>query len=52
MAQAPDLADAIAGLERFGATWNPGAVIDEESGLTADDVDAVVDFVGDFPTSD
>ena len=37
-----DLATAIAHLKEFRATWNPGDVIDEESGLTADDLDCIL----------
>lgn len=52
MDQAPDLNDALARLAAFRATWNPGDAIDEESGLTADDLDVVIAFVNDFPSSD
>lgn len=34
--------DALARLVRFRQSWNDGDVIDEESGLTADDLDAVI----------
>lgn len=52
MDQAPDLNDAIVRLKAFRSTWNPGDVIDEESCLTADDLDTVLSFVDDFPSSD
>jgi hypothetical protein len=52
MDQAPDLNDALARLKAFRATWNRGETIDEESGLTADDIDVVTSFVDDFPSSD
>jgi|GEM_PF-5607632 len=52
MAQAPDLNDALARVKAFRATWNEGDVIDEESGVTADDLDVVIAFVNDFPSSD
>ena len=52
MAQAPDLNDALARLKEFRASWNPGDEIDENSHLTADDLDVVIAFVNDFPSSD
>ncbi len=52
VAQAPDLTDAIARLKAFRAIWNHGETIDEESGLTAADIDMVTSFVDDFPSSD
>jgi hypothetical protein len=52
MAKAPDLNDAVARLKAFRLTWNEGDQIDDESGLTADDVDTILSFVADFPTSD
>lgn len=52
MAQAPDLNDAVARLKAFRSTWNPGDVIDEETALTADDIDTILSFVADFPSSD
>ena len=52
MAKAPDLNDALGRLKAFRATWNRGDTIDEESGLTADDIDIVTSFVDDFPSSD
>jgi hypothetical protein len=30
----------------------PGDIIDEQSGLTADDIDTLISFVDDFPSSD
>jgi hypothetical protein len=50
--EAPDLNDALARLKAFRTTWNRGETIDEESGLTADDIDVVTSFVDDFPSSD
>ncbi|MEG3164440.1 hypothetical protein U1701_07520 [Sphingomonas sp. PB2P19] len=52
MHQAPDLDDAVAGLKAFRATWNHGETIDEESGLTADDLNVLISFAEDFPSSD
>jgi len=52
MDQAPDLNDALARLKAFRLTWNPGDIIDEQSGLTADDIDTLISFVDDFPSSD
>jgi hypothetical protein len=52
MNEAPDLNDAVARLKALRSTWNPGDVIDEESGLTADDLDVILSFVADFPSSD
>ena len=52
MDQAPDLNEAVARLKAFRATWNAGEAIDEESGLTADDIDTILSFVADFPSSD
>ncbi len=52
MDQAPDLNDAVARLKAFRSTWNSGDAIDEESGLTADDIDTILSFVADFPSSD
>ena len=52
MAQAPDLNDALERLKAFRSTWNRGDMIDEDSGLTADDLDVVTSFVDDFPSSD
>ncbi len=50
--QTPDLNDALARLAAFAVTCNPGDVIDVESSLTADDLDVVIAFVNDFPSSD
>jgi hypothetical protein len=52
MDEVPDLNDAIARLKAFRATWNHGDTIDEESRLTANDLDVVTSFVDDFPSSD
>ena len=53
MDQAPDLNDAIARLKAFRSTWNPGAVIDQETAdmasrcrlYTSNDEDAVIEHV-------
>ncbi|MEG3083687.1 hypothetical protein U1707_08535 [Sphingomonas sp. PB2P12] len=45
MTQTPDLSDALARLKAFRATRNVGDVIDEGSGLTANDIDVVTSFV-------
>jgi hypothetical protein len=45
LTHAPDLTDALARLKAFRATWNAGHVIDEGSGLTANDIDVVASFV-------
>lgn len=37
-----DLHSAIQRLKDFRATWNEGDQIDEESRLTADDLDAII----------
>jgi hypothetical protein len=47
-----DLNEAVAPLKAFRSTWNPGDVIDEESGVTADDIDTILSFMADFPSSD
>ncbi len=52
MDQAPDLIDAVARLKAFLAGWNSGEVIDEDSGMTADDLGVMIAFVNDFPSSD
>lgn len=52
MPKTPDLNDAVARLKAFRSTWSEGNQIDDESGLTADNVDAIVSFVADFPKSD
>jgi hypothetical protein len=48
LTQAPDLIDALARLKAFRATWNAGDVIDEGSGLTANDIDVVTSSVTEF----
>jgi hypothetical protein len=45
LTHAPDLTDALTRLKAFRATWNAGHVIDEGSGLTANDIDVVASFV-------
>jgi hypothetical protein len=50
--EAPDLNDAVARVTAFLAGWNPGDVIDEDSGMTADDLGVLLAFVNDFPSSD
>jgi hypothetical protein len=52
MAEAPDLNDAVARAMAFLTGWNTGDVIDEESGMTADDLGVILAFVNDFPSSD
>jgi hypothetical protein len=52
MTEAPDLNDAVARVKAFLSTWDPGDVIDEESGMTADDLGVILSFVADFPSSD
>jgi len=52
MEQAPDLNDAVARVKAFLAGWNPGEVIDEDSGMTADDLDVLLAFIDDLPVSD
>lgn len=52
MTQAPDPNDAVARVKAFRASWNPGNVNDEESGLAAADLDVILSFVADFPSSD
>jgi hypothetical protein len=42
------LTDALARLKAFRATWNAGDVIDEGSGLTANDIDVVTSSVTEF----
>jgi hypothetical protein len=47
----PDLAFAITcvnGLRQFRATFNKGEQVDEESGLMADDLTAIIDAVEAF----
>jgi hypothetical protein len=52
MDQAPDLNDAVARLKAFREPWNSGDVIDEQPGVTADDIDTILNFVADIPSSD
>jgi hypothetical protein len=52
MTQTPDLKDALARLKEFRATRNDGDVIDQVSGLTANDIDVVTSFVTEFSSSD
>ncbi len=52
MAEAPDLNDAVARAKAFLTGWNPGDVIDEDSGMTADDLSVILAFVSDFSSSD
>jgi hypothetical protein len=52
MERAPDLKDAVSRLREFRWSRNEGEIIDELSGLTTDDVDAILSFVADFPSSD
>jgi hypothetical protein len=51
MTQTPDLQDALARLKAFRATRNTGDIIDESSGLTANDIDVVASFVTDLSSS-
>jgi hypothetical protein len=39
-------------VKAFRASWNPDDVIGEESGMTTDDLDTILSFVADFPSSD
>jgi hypothetical protein len=52
MTQTPDLKDALARLKAFRATRNDGDVIDQVSGLTANDIDVVTSFVTEFFSND
>jgi hypothetical protein len=52
MTERPDLKDALARLKAFRATRNDGDVIDQVSGLTANDIDVVTSFVTKFSSSD
>jgi hypothetical protein len=52
MARVPDLKDAVSRLREFRWSRNEGEIIDEVSGLTTDDVDAILSFVAEFPSSD
>jgi hypothetical protein len=51
LTQAPDLIDALARLKAFRATRSAGDVIDEGSGLTANDIDVITSFVTEFSSS-
>jgi hypothetical protein len=44
----PSLSDALAHLRRFRSTFNSGEPVDEESGLTADDLTTIIDAVDAF----
>ena len=48
----PSLQDAIGRLHDFRHSWNPGDTINEESGLTTEDLDEILAFLSDFPSSD
>jgi hypothetical protein len=48
MDRAPDLNDAVARVKAFLASWNPGDTIDEQSGMTTDDLNTILSFVADF----
>ncbi|WP_260598883.1 hypothetical protein [Sphingomonas endolithica] len=52
MTRTPDLKDALARLKAFRATRNAGDVIDEGSGLTANDIDVVTGFVTECSAND
>jgi hypothetical protein len=52
MARVSDLKDAVSRLREFRWARNEGEIIDEVSGLTTDDVDAILSFVAEFPSSD
>ena len=43
---APGLADAAGRLQVFARSWNPGDEIDENSGLTRDDLDVILGALG------
>jgi hypothetical protein len=51
LTQAPDLLDALARLKAFRATRSASDVIDEGSGLTANDIDVITSFVTEFSSS-
>lgn len=51
MTQTPDLQDALARLKAFRATRNASDVIDQGTGLTANDIDVVTSFVTDLSSS-
>lgn len=44
----PDLATAAAHLKAFRATFNEGDDVDEEAGLTADDLTTIINAVEAF----
>lgn len=44
----PDTATALAHLKTFRATFNAGDAVDEESGLTADDLTVLIEAVEAF----
>jgi hypothetical protein len=52
MAEALDVNDTVARLKAFRSIWDPGDVIDEGSALTADNIDTILSFVADFPSSE
>ena len=52
MSTEPTLQDAVARLHDFRHVWNPGDVIDEESGLRPEDLDIILGFIAEFPDSD
>jgi hypothetical protein len=41
-ANGADLHTAMERLRAFGMSWNPGDIIDDDSGLTADDLRVIV----------
>jgi hypothetical protein len=49
---APDLIDALARLKAFRDARSASDVIDEGSGLTANDIDVITSFVTEFSLSD
>lgn len=52
MAQASDLNDAIARLKQFRMSWEEDDLIDKESELRTTDLDVILSFIDDFPSSD
>jgi hypothetical protein len=52
MAQAPDLNDAVARLKQFRMLWEEDDLIDEESELRTTDLDVILSFLDDSPSSD
>jgi hypothetical protein len=52
LTQAPDLIDALARLKAFRDARSASDVIDEGSGLTANDIDVITSFVTEFSLSD